>query len=313
MIALLDAATNLGLRRPAPDREPGARFAPWQLRALGLPGLLSARDAGAVAVPAYSGERDPETRVLHAPLIKRCGLDLAQALAPILEAGEIPLVLGGDCSVLLGALLALRRRGRHGLLYLDGHRDLLTPERSQHGAAAGMALALALGHGPESLVSLGGYRPLVDAQDVLLLGYRELDRWYDPVLLQLQHEAMQAADVATLRREGIESAFMARLDRLRANGIDGLWIHLDVDVLDPAEMPAVDCPEPDGLLAGELVQLLDLACASGMVAGLHVTIYDPECDADQRCGRTLVDILARGLARLRAPTPGAAAVPAANT
>jgi arginase len=313
MIALLDVASNLGLRRPEPGREPGVRYAPWQLRTLGLVARLGARDAGAVAVPAYTGDLDAETAVLNALLLKRCGLDLSEALAPILEAGQVPLVLGGDCSVLAGALLALRRRGRFGLLYLDGHRDLLTPERSQHGAAAGMALALALGHGPESLVSLGGYRPLVDAPDVLLLGYRDLDRWYDPALLQLQQEAMQAADVTTLRREGIDAAFRARLDHLRANGIDGLWIHLDVDVLDPAVMPAVDCPEPDGLLADELVQLLDLACASGMVAGMHVTIYDPERDADQRCGRTLVDILARGLARLCAPAPVTATAPTAST
>ena len=198
MIALLDAASNLGLKRPAPDREPGTRFAPWQLRALGLAARLGARDAGAVPVPAYSGERDADTGVLHAPLLKRCGLDLAEALAPILDAGEVPLVLGGDCSVLPGALLALRRRGRYGLLYIDGHRDLLTPARSQHGAAAGMALALALGHGPESLVSLGGYRPLVDAHDVLVLGHRDLDRWYEPDVLREQREAMQSVDVAGL-------------------------------------------------------------------------------------------------------------------
>lgn len=299
MIALLDAASNLGLKRPAPDREPGTRFAPWQLRALGLAAQLGARDAGAVPVPAYSGERDADTGVLHAPLLKRCGLDLAEALAPILEAGEVPLVLGGDCSVLPGALLALRRRGRYGLLYVDGHRDLLTPARSQHGAAAGMALALALGHGPESLVSLGGYRPLVDAHDVLVLGHRDLDRWYEPEVLREQREAMESVDVAGLRREGIENAVVARMGRLRASGIDGLWIHLDVDVLDPGLMPAVDCPEPGGLLADELVQVLDLACATGQVAGMHVTIYDPERDPDQRCGRLLVDILARGLARLR--------------
>jgi arginase len=299
MIALLDAASNLGLKRPEPDREPGARFAPWQLRTLGLAGQLGARDAGAVLVPAYSGERDASTGVLHAPLLKRCGLDLAEALAPILEAGETPLVLGGDCSVLAGALLALRRRGRYGLLYIDGHRDLLTPERSQHGAAAGMALALALGHGPESLVSLGGYRPLVDAHDVLVLGHRDLDRWYDPGLLQLQREAMQSIEAPGLRREGLAAVVGARLELLRASGIDGLWIHLDVDVLDPGLMPAVDCPEPGGLHADELVQVLDLACETGQVAGMHVTNYDPERDPDQRCGRMLVDILTRGLARLR--------------
>ena len=161
------------------------------------------------------------------------------------------------------------------------------------------SLALALGHGPESLLSLGGYRPLVDAHDVLVLGHRDLDRWYEPDVLREQREAMQSVDVAGLRREGIEHAVVARMGRLRASGIDGLWIHLDVDVLDPGLMPAVDCPEPGGLLADELVQVLDLACATGQVAGMHVTIYDPERDPDQRCGRLLVDILARGLARLR--------------
>lgn len=298
MIALLDAASNLGLKRPAPDREPGVRYAPWQLRQLGLATRLGARDAGAVAVPAYDGERDAATGVLHAPLLRRCALDVAEALGPILERGEQPVLLGGDCSILGGALLALRRRGRHALLFIDGHRDLLTPERAQHGAAAGMDLAFALGHGPESLVSLGGYRPLVDAHDVALVGYRDLDHWYAPELLQLQREAMQYADVATLRSEGMERAVGARVDQLRASGVDGLWIHLDADVLDPAPMPAVDCPEPGGLTIDELVRVLDIACASGQVAGMQLTNYDPELDPDRRCGHALVELLGRGLARL---------------
>ena len=96
-------------------------------------------------------------------------------------------------------------------------------------------------------MSLGGYRPLVDAHDVALVGYRDLDHWYAPELLQLQREAMQSADVATLRSEGIERAVGSRVDELRASGVDGVWIHLDADVLDPAPMPAVDCPEPGGL------------------------------------------------------------------
>jgi arginase len=89
--------------------------------------------------------------------------------------GEFPVVLGGDCSIMLGCLLALRRRGRHGLLFLDGHADFYQPEAEPDGEAASMELALATGRGPVVVTDLEGRRPLVRDEDVVVLGRRDAE------------------------------------------------------------------------------------------------------------------------------------------
>jgi arginase len=80
-------------------------------------------------------------------------------------------VLGGDCSILLGNLLALKRRGRYGLLFMDGHADFYNPEANSNGEAASMELALATGRGPDVLTSIESSGPLVNDQDVVAFGY----------------------------------------------------------------------------------------------------------------------------------------------
>ncbi|MCE3005179.1 MAG: arginase family protein [Xanthomonadaceae bacterium] len=298
-IVLIDAPSNLGLKRPAPDREPGVRFAPWQLRRLGLLERLGAVDAGHVEPPPYDGLRDAATAVLHGTAIARYAVALADALAPVLAQGDVPLVLGGDCSIALGGALALRRRGRHGLLYIDGHHDLLRPEGTTHGAAAGMALAFATGHGPNLLTRIDGHLPLVDPGDVWLFGHRDEDRWYEPALLELAGTAMRSLALQSARQMDIDRVFARNLAAFGASGIEGFWLHLDADVLDDRVMSAVDARQPEGMTADELARLLQVAAASGLLRGLHVSNYDPERDPGLACGRVLVDLLAEGLAPLR--------------
>jgi arginase len=89
--------------------------------------------------------------------------DLADAVGSLLDAGEFPVVLGGDCSIVLGPALALRRRGRYGLLFVDGHADFFQPEADPYGEAASMDLAFVTGHGPALLTEFEGRSPLVRA------------------------------------------------------------------------------------------------------------------------------------------------------
>ena len=315
-IVLIDAPSNLGLKRPAADREPGVRFAAWQLRRLDLAERLAAIDGGSVEPPAYSGLRNDAGGTLHAPLLGQYATALADALGPVLARDDFPLVLGGDCSILLGTALALRRRGRHGLVYLDGHRDLLRPEDLVHGAAAGMALAFATGHGPTLLVRIDGHLPLVAPGDVLLFGHRDDDRWYTPEMLAVAADSMRAIALEAARQQDIDRVFARRLAQLLESPLDGFWLHLDVDVLDDAVMPAVDARQPDGMTAEELARLLAAAVATGRCVGMQVCNYDPERDPGMAGARRLVDLLVEGLAALR-PAPDAeqddsAAAPASD-
>jgi len=222
-------------------------------------------------------------------------LALADAVGAVLDGGEFPIVLGGDCSILLGNALALRRRGRYGLLFLDGHADFYQPEAEPTGEAASMDLALVTGRGPEVVTNIAGLRPLVRDEDVVAFGFRDAERAAGEGSQPLP-PTLLALELAGVRERGIEPAIRDALAHLeREDAAPGYWIHLDVDVLDDAIMPAVDYRLPDGLGWDELSAVLRLAMAGPRAVGLEITIFNPALDPDGRIALDLVDALVAGL------------------
>jgi len=203
VVTLLDAPSNLGLRPPAPGRAPGVVRMPEALRRAGLAARLGAAEGGRVAAPTYRPEIDARTGIRNAAAIRAYSVGLADRVKALLDRGAFPLVLGGDGSILLGTLLGLHRRGRHGLLFVDGHTDFLTPATSRTGGAAGMDLALATGRGPAELADLEGRRPLVRDEDVTVLGYRDVGGPAIYPARAIFATAMRRADLAGLRTRGI--------------------------------------------------------------------------------------------------------------
>ena len=287
-LALIEAPSNLGLAPPGPDKEPGARNMARVLRELGLRTALGAIDAGEVVPPRYVAERDAATGIRNVREIADYSITLGRAIGGQLDAGRFPVVVGGDCSILLGTLLALHERGRYGLVFVDGHQDLQTPQVSRTGGAAGMDLALAVGIGPTILTALGGGGPLVRASDVSMIGPRDNPAWYTGEEVIRARDAMQVLLLADLRRVGMATAGDAVAARLDRPELTGAWIHCDVDVLNDDVMPAVDSRQPDGLSYDELDALLRPILDSGAVIGMHLTIYDPDRDPDLVAGRALV-------------------------
>ena len=296
-IALIDAPSNLGLAPPASNKEPGVRRMAGTLRQLGLQPRLAALDGGEVVPPGYSPERDHATGIRNAREIADYSMALAHAIGAQLDAHRFPLVLGGDCSILLGSMLALQRRGRYGLVFLDGHHDLQTPEVSRTGGAAGMDLALAVGIGPPLLAALGGPAPLVHPADVAMLGVRDDPKYYTGDDVRQARDAMHVRALEALRHTGMRAGGETVARNLARSGVNGAWIHLDVDVLDDAVMPAVDSRQADGLAYDELDALLRPILDSGHVVGMQVTIYDPDRDPDGRAGHLLADGIVRLLRR----------------
>ncbi len=281
-IRIIEAPSNLGLKPPRPGVEPGVKRLPEALASAGLSAAFAAESGGRVEPPPYRPDVDPETGIRNAPAIARYSVELADAVGAAVGGGDLPLVLGGDCAILLGSLLALRRRGRFGLFFVDGHADFATPATSPSQAAAGMDLALATGRGPAALSDLEGRSPLVRDEDTVLVGFRD-EETLPP--------AISAYRVDRLRSVGLAEVARRETVRLRRQGVEGFWIHVDADVLDPEFLPAVDTPEPGGLEPGELTQLLGELLASDLVAGLQICIYDPDRDPDGAGARSLVRIL----------------------
>jgi arginase len=289
--AIVEAPSHLGLSAAGVERLPGA------LLDAGLAKRLNARLSARLPAPPYDPRIDPETRMLNPTGLRDYSSILADAVGSVLDRGDFPIVLGGDCSILLGNALALKRRGRHGLFYLDGHADFYQPEAEPAGEAASMVLALVTGHGPEIVADLEGRGPFVRDEDAVLFAVRDAEHAVAEGSQPLP-STLSAIDLQAVREGGVEGAALAALSRLtREGGPGGFWIHLDVDVLDDAIMPAVDYRLPDGLSWTELTTVLRAALISGHAAGLDVTIFNPLLDPDGRLARALVDALVAGLSR----------------
>jgi arginase len=287
--AVIEAPSVLGLFPGGVERLPAA------LLDAGLADAVDARHAGVVVPPPYEARRDPVTGLRNPTGLRDYALQLADATGAALDSGDSPIVLGGDCSILLGNLLALRRRGRYGLLFVDGHADFYQPAAEPNGEAASMDLALATGRGPSVVTDLEGRAPLVRDDDVAHVGRRDAEEAERAGSQRIEETPIAVFDLASVRRRGAEIVARDALARLARPDIDGIWIHLDCDALDDAVMPAVDYRLPDGLRWDELEALLGTAVASGRVVGVEITIFNPSLDPDGSIARALVACLARAL------------------
>ncbi|WP_326552020.1 arginase family protein [Micromonospora sp. NBC_01813] len=308
-IAVLDAPSNLGLRPPTGTSVPGCAKAPGALRDHALLARLGARDAGCLTPPRYDPlDWRPGDGVCHAGSISAYSVALAGRIGAIIDAGEFPLVLGGDCSVLLGGALAMHRLGeavggRIGLVFVDGHSDFRHPGNASYvGAAAGEDLALVTGRGQPDLAAIEGRRPYFRDIDVVVLGIRAQDEYR----LDLQAAGIVTRPVPALRAEGAARSAQWARDQL----IDcaGYWVHVDVDVLDPAVMPAVDAPDPGGIAFAELELLLAELVDTPHCLGVELTVFDPDYDPDGTYAAEIVSTMVAGLRpvhRDRAPADAA--------
>jgi arginase len=294
-IAIVEAPSNLGLKPPSPGREPGTARAPDALRRAGFHDLISASRIVRIEAPAYSADENRAINVRNMAAIADYSRRLADAVGGCLSRGEFPLVLGGDCSILVGNMLGLRRRGEPALIYIDGHTDFYLPEQSASGGAAGMDLAFVTGWGPDALTNIEGYIPYVREERVAALGNRDFDRPPPATIPRASASRMHYRDLAGLRDAGMAQAAKEALAAIHDAIPRDVFLHVDVDVLDSTIMPAVDSPQADGLRYDELTALLKSLLASELVSGMEVTIFDPDLDADGHLARELVTVLADSL------------------
>ena len=296
-IDIVGAPSNLGLRPLRPGHIPGARRAPGVLRAHRVVERLGARDRGDVEAPAYDPSQDPATGYRNGANLAAYTPRLADRIGALIDEGRFVLVLGGDCSVLLGGGLALKRRGRYGLLFIDGHSDFYFTRKPRAMAAAGMDLALATGHGPNVLAGIEGLKPYFREDDTVVFAYRDFGTPDEVETERFLGAAFERRPIEDVRSRGIAASMRDALRRLEKADTRGFWIHVDVDVLDPKLMPAVDSLDPGGLAFEELGEILAIALASPRVVGMELDIYDPDLDPDGRLAERLVALLESAFTR----------------
>lgn len=303
-IAIVGAPSSIGIRPYDDGTARRLDLAPAALREQGIARMIAARDYGDVVPPPYRDFVRPPRRPRNEDGVAAYSRALAERVADAGRDDAFVLLLGGDCSIVLGGLLGVRHhRPRVGLIYVDAHADFATPETSRTGSAASMCLALAVGRGDTQLARLTDNGPLVQEEDVVVIGRRDHreEPWYGQDVLR----ASPVLDVphATVRDGGSAAAARASLDRLAAN-VDGFWIHVDADVIDPALIPAVDSPEPDGLTLDEVAGILTPLVHHPRALGMELTIYDPALDLDRSSAARLAALLGRVLRGAGDPPDG---------
>jgi arginase len=300
-VSLILAPSNLGLRPTESGGQPGTWRAPQALMDAGLAHALNAEEIVPLERPTYEFEAQAGTRIRNGLSIRAFSLQLSEKVRDILKRHRFPVVVGGDCSILLGSLHGMRLAGGRGLVHIDGHSDFFHPGNydtaKRLGSAAGMDLALASGRGELLLTDWPETgKPLASDADIIQLGERDAespsfkDYYGDIVRTEITQFTIQR-----VLADGVDAAARRVVAKLEARGLDKVWLHVDLDVLDQSVMPAVDSPGSPGLGYLQLTELVDALCASGRIFGANFTIYDPERDPEARYASRLVRCIADGI------------------
>ena len=292
-IRILGVPLDLGQARRGVDMGPSA------VRVAGLEARLEAighvvEDGGniAVAIPEQKKEGDPRAKYLK-EITATCTKH-AETVMKTLEAGKVPLVLGGDHSVAAGTVAGVaefyrqqrRQDQRVGLIWIDAHADINTPETSPSGNVHGMPLAAILGLGPPELANIFGFSPKAQPENCVLVGVRDID----------------AAEKENIRKTGIEVYTMRDIDergmrtvieealRVAGRGTAGYHISLDMDWIDPEDAPGVGTPVRGGASYREAHLAMEIIADHGRMTSFEIVEVNPVIDEHNRTANLAVEL-----------------------
>jgi len=290
-IRLLGVPMDLGAGRRGVDMGPSAIRIAGVRQALQRLGF-EVEDAGDVAVPAPE-TRDPgltNARYLE-PIYHVCNR-LRLRVRRTLEASEIPVVLGGDHSIAMGTVSGVSeffhdRNEKIGLIWVDAHADMNTPESSPTGNIHGMPLATVLGNGHPRLVEMGGFSPKVEAGNTCLIGIRDIDANEREIVKQSGIHVYTMRDVD---ERGIR-AIMQESIAFVTDGTAGFHVSYDLDSMDPGCVPGTGTPVKGGLSWREANLLMEMLSDTGEMRSLEVTELNPILDVKNQSGEVAVDVI----------------------
>lgn len=244
---------------------------------------------------AYSNKRDPETNCLNPSLLVDFSMTLNKV---ILDVADFALVLGGDCSILLGIMPALKLKGNYGLIFIDAHADFYEPERSITGEVADMDLAIITGRGPAMLTDINGLRPYVKDEHVIHIGQRDQEETIKYGSQEIRETAIRCYSLADVKRRGLNKILAEVLEYMDGLRLDGYWIHFDTDVLADAINPAVEYRLPGGLSFRQVEKMVNRLLSAQKITGMSVTVFNPLMDKDGSIAKGITACIAKALERL---------------
>jgi len=297
-IAIIGAPLDLGQGRRGVDMGPSA------VRVAGLGRKLAAlgynvSDLGNIDVPQAESLADPgPANAKYVTQIAESCEKLARIVADSLIGNHIPLVLGGDHSIAAGTIAGVADYLRNsnqkpGLLWIDAHADINTPESIPSGNVHGMPLACCVGHGPPELVNLLGFAPKVDAANVALVGIRDVDELERG---QLKNTGVRAFTMRDIDERGMRDVMKDAL-AIVSNGTAGFHLSLDLDFVDPEFAPGVGTPVRGGATYREAHLAMEMICDSARMLSMEVVEVNPVIDQFNRTAELAVELILSALGK----------------
>lgn len=243
----------------------------------------------------YSTHRDPETKCLNPSAIRDFSKVLMRCIEEQVDRSKFPLVLGGDCSILIGIMPALKLKGNFGLIFIDAHADFYEPGKSTTGEVADMDLAIITGRGPDILTDIDNLKPYVEDKNVIQIGQRDAEQTKQYGSQDIGKTGISVFDVDTIQSAGLNDVIDSVVKCMSDSNLDGFWIHFDTDVISDDENPAVDYRLPGGIAFEEAGHLLNQLVHTGEITGMSVTIFNPALDSSGEIAIKIADCLVAGL------------------
>ena len=294
---IIGVPMDLGQSRRGVDMGPSAlRVAGLQTRIKQLGHQVE--DIGNVPVKQPEEQPYGEKRAKYLTEIAETCKGLAEIVEKTLDVGMIPIVLGGDHSIAVGTTAGVAARFRKqekriGVLWLDAHGDMNTPDSSPSGNVHGMPLAVIIGYGAPELTDLTGQRPMVEPRNVALVGVRELDTKERRIV---KESGVHVFTMRDIDERGMRDV-MAEAIRFATDDTDGVAVSLDLDFVDPADAPGVGTPVRGGVTYREAHLAMEMIADSEAMASLEVVEINPVIDLHNKTATLGVELVLSGLGK----------------
>lgn len=277
----------------------GAQLGPDVVRAAGLSRSLEAlnytvRDLGNVEVPESAGDGGSPGKIRNLAVVRETCLATADAVEGSLRSNAFCVVVGGDHSIAIGVLAgAARVKGPQGVIWIDAHADLNTPETSPTGNIHGMPMAVALGYAPDFFPAPAFPTPAADAARCVFIGLRDLD-WGERQLLR--QRGLAVFTMSDIDRMGMGKV-MERAIEIAGNGPGSVHVSVDIDSLDPLTAPGTGTPVPGGLTYREAHLAMELLAESGIAHSLELAEVNPILDEGTVTARIAMELIGSALGK----------------
>ena len=296
-IAVIGAPMDLGAGRRGVDMGPSA------LRVAGLNQKLAdlgyqTEDLGNVVVDQPESLPVGPANARYLPQIAHTCARLAEMVERAADQGQVPLVLGGDHSVAIGTVAGMSRHfgkngKRPGVLWIDAHADMNTPQSSPSGNVHGMPLACIIGQGPAELTGIACHVPMVDPQSVAIVGLRSVD---DIERFNVRGAGVHPFTMRDIDERGMRTVMREAIHAV-SSGTAGFHVSFDLDAVDPVEAPGVGTPVHGGITYREAHLAMEIVNDSGLMTSLEIVELNPVMDIANRTAILAVELLMSALGK----------------